>query len=283
MNETLAPATPLPSASATFTAGRTATAVPNLANCPLPRLPGAIPTEIGGPASAVALISVAPVLPSAVALTRWSPAVLLPKVQEVEARPAASALTVGVPTVPPPAVTAKVTGRPAITLPSRSSTRTWITLANGASTRPLWSLPAITTGATGVCSTVADNVALIPPTIAVMRVVPFVSPVTRPDGETVATLGTLELQLSPAVDIVVPRWSNTVAATCCVAPIASRLTRPTANWIAVARGGSVELVHDPNATAPKRANAVAKEVRSNGRRRRIWIQGSQEWSGTWSR
>src|SRR3989442_1504403 len=120
---TATPLTGLPLASCTITEGSTATAVPAVADCPLPALTA---IALAAPAVPVAVnVTGLPVRPVDVAVRVFGPAVG-PRVHDVTvAMPLGPAHTAAVgTTAPPPAATAKVTATPLTGLPLASCTIT---------------------------------------------------------------------------------------------------------------------------------------------------------------
>lgn len=236
-------------------------------------LPGAITMLVAGPASAVAVNCAGVAFPSTVAVTRWKSAVALPRVHVVEARPPASLVVEVVESDPPPETTAKVTARFAIGWPSRSSMRTCNAVGSARLIGPDCACPPTTTGVTGTCATVTVALEVIPSSVAEMFAVPLVTAVTNPLAETVATAGALEDQVTAAPAIVLPRWSATVALSCCVAPRASSATFAADSAIVVTLAGSVLLVQ----AWPNQSSAARMVVRASGRVRRMDLRSG--WVG----
>ena len=104
--------------------------------------------------------------------------------------------------------------------------------------------------------------ALAEPDVAVIVAVPFLTAVTRPDDDTVATDEFDVAHVTDAPDIVAPFWSLTVAVSCCVTPTDEKDRLVTDSVIEVATGvggaggvGGVvgELPLSPHAVISRRA------------------------------
>ena len=182
----------------------------------------------------------------------------------MEARPLASLFTVVVVIEPPPDVTAKVTWRPGMALPRRSSIRTRNEFASCCWIVPDCAFPETTTGERGACATVTRTRAVRDWNVAEIVEIPSASAVMTPEGETVTTPDALDDQTSPAADIGAPRWSSTTAASGCVAPMASSVSASGVSCTDVALGGSVVLVHEPTTIT---ASVTVSSVDSDGRKR----------------
>src|SRR5439155_25222860 len=78
----------------------------------------------------------------------------------------------------------------------------------------------VATGAGAVAVTVTAAVPLFPPLLAVMVTEPTVTPVTSPLAETVATAGSLLLQLKVCPARVLPAASVAIPTSCAVSPTA---------------------------------------------------------------
>src|SRR3990172_8143405 len=141
-NVTSVPATGLPLASLTRTAGSIATAVPTVADWASPALSAIV---VAAPAVPVAVkVTGLPVSVPEVAVRVLAPAVV-PRVQLVTVAMPLELVAIAVvgSTVPPPPVTANVTSVPATGLPLASLTRTAGSIATAVPPVADWASPAL--------------------------------------------------------------------------------------------------------------------------------------------
>jgi hypothetical protein len=260
---TLAPLIALPYWSVTNTLGAVATAVPTVADWPLPAL---MDIFFAVPTVAVAVkVSGEPVRPVLVAVNVLLPTVV-PSVQLVTvAMPLLLVVTaVAGDTVPPPLATAKVTLAPLTTLPYWSFTNTLGAVATAVPTVADWPLPAliaIVFGAPAVAVAVkvsgepvrpvlvAVNV-LLPDTVPSVQLVavaiPLLFVVSAVVGDTVPPpLATAKVTLAPLTTF--PYWSVTTTPGAVVTAVPTVADWPLPPLIAIAAAAPATLVPD-NAT-----------------------------------
>jgi hypothetical protein len=120
----------------------------------------------------------------------------VPVLNVVDALPSAPVVAEDVLTLPSPCETPNVTGRPGMGFPLESFT--WMTngAANVVPGGPVCASPEIFWISTGVCTTMTCALVVAEPAVALICAEPEPRAVTRPVCVTVATAGSLLLQLA---------------------------------------------------------------------------------------
>ena len=258
-NVTPTPGTGLLKVSFTTTAGGVVTVAVVVTDWPSP---ACLATLLAAPGLAVALKGTGIATPGLPADTLWVPETG-PSVQVVRAWPLTSVVADGVPTLPPPPLTEKVTVAPATACVVESFTCTTSGCASALPTVADCASPETLRIPAPTCATVTAALWVAVPEVAVTCALPFATAVAKPVVlPTVATAASVDAHDTTAADIACPRWSFTTPVNCWLLPMAPSVALGGLMVIVVATlAGSVPLLPQVSSSNGIASAARARPVR----------------------